>query len=451
MSDAQTGLETAGDPYLPGIGNTGYRVESYELDLDYRVSSNRLAGRATLRIVALQPLRRFSLDLSRLRATRVRVAGRKARSDQAAHKLRVTPAEPLEAGASAVVEIEYGGHPGPRASHWGELGWEELTDGVLVASQPSGASTWYPCNDDVADKATYRIRVSAEEGYSVLANGVLLETSERSGRRTWLYEQREPTASYLASVQIGRYVLEDRLLSGVAVTLARPAALAARVARDFAPLSAMLAFFSRVFGPYPFRQYTVVVTADELEIPLEAQGMAVFGANHVDGRGGSERLIAHELAHQWFGNSVGLARWRHIWLNEGFACYAEWLWSEESGGPSADAQARRHHALLRFQRQDLVLGDPGPVDLFDDRVYKRGALTLHALRLRLGDEVFFQLLRIWTARHASGTASEDDFRALCAEVAGGSAIAGGTAVSAVEALLDAWLVDVRLPPLPAAR
>jgi aminopeptidase N len=280
---------------------------------------------------------------------------------------------------------------------------------------------------------------------------VLLETSERSGRRTWLYEQLEPTASYLASVQIGRYVLEDRLLSGVAVTLARPAALAARVARDFAPLSTMLAFFSRVFGPYPFRQYTVVVTADELEIPLEAQGMAVFGANHVDGRGGSERLIAHELAHQWFGNSVGLARWRHIWLNEGFACYAEWLWSEESGGLSADAQARRHHALLRFQRQDLVLGDPGPVDLFDDRVYKRGALTLHALRLRLGDEAFFRLLRTWTARHASATASEDDFRALCAEVAGGSAISGGTAASTVESLLDAWLVDVRLPPLPAAR
>ncbi|MDY0911302.1 M1 family metallopeptidase [Rathayibacter festucae] len=444
MSPAQTGLETAGDPYLPGIGNTGYRVESYDLDLDYRVSSNRLAGRATLRIVALQPLRRFSLDLSRLRVTRVRVGGRKARAEQVAHKLRITPAEPLEAGASSMVEIEYGGHPGPRASHWGELGWEELADGVLVASQPSGASTWYPCNDDVADKAAYRIRVSAEEGYSVLANGVLLETSERSGRRTWLYEQQEPTASYLASVQIGRYVLEDRLLAGVAVTLARPAALASRVARDFAPLSDMLAFFSRVFGPYPFRQYTVVVTADELEIPLEAQGMAVFGANHADGRGGSERLIAHELAHQWFGNSVGLARWRHIWLNEGFACYAEWLWSEEAGGLSADAQARRHHVLLRLQRQDLVLGDPGPVDLFDDRVYKRGALTLHALRLRLGDAAFFGLLRTWTARHASGTVTEDDFRALCAEVAGGSAAPG------VEALLDAWLVNVRLPPLPAA-
>lgn len=441
MSPARTGLETAGDPYLPGIGNTGYRVESYELDLDYRVATNRLVGRAALRITALQPLRRFSLDLSRLRVTRVRVDGRKARAEQIPHKLRVTPAEPLEPGGTHLVEIEYGGHPGPRASHWGELGWEELADGVLVASQPSGASSWFPCNDDVAEKAPYRLRVTAEEGYSVIANGVLIETSERSGRRTWLYEQREPTATYLASVQIGRYVLEDRLLSGVAVTLARPAALALRVARDFAPLPAMISLFERLFGPYPFARYSVVVTADVLEIPLEAQGMAVFGSNHADGRGGSERLIAHELAHQWFGNSVGLARWRHIWLNEGFACYAEWLWSEESGGASADALARRHHGLLRLQPQDLVLADPGPVDMFDDRVYKRGALTLHALRLTLGDDRFFGLVRTWTARHASAVVTDEDFRELCAEVAGAD----------VDGLLDAWLLDEALPPLPIAR
>ncbi|MWV50468.1 M1 family peptidase [Rathayibacter sp. VKM Ac-2803] len=422
------------------MGNTGYRVESYDLDLDYRVATNRLAARATLQIVALQPLRRFSLDLSRLRVTRARVAGRKARTEQTAHKLRITPAEPLEAGESFVLEIEYGGHPGPRVSHWGELGWEELADGVLVASQPSGASTWFPCNDDVAEKAPYRIRITAEEGYSALANGVLLETSGRSGRRTWLYEQREPTATYLASVQIGRYVIEDRILAGVAVSIARPAALALRVARDFAPLSDMIAFFERVFGPYPFARYTVVVTADVLEIPLEAQGMAIFGANHADGRGGSERLIAHELAHQWFGNSVGIASWRHIWLNEGFACYAEWLWSEESGGPSADTLARRHHALLRSQPQDLVLGDPGPVALFDDRVYKRGALTLHAVRLRVGDAVFFALLRAWASRHASATVTDEDFRELCAELTDG-----------VDDLLDAWLLDEALPALPTAR
>ena len=117
----------------------------------------------------------------------------------------------------------------------------------------------------------------------------------------------------------------------------------------------------------------------------------------------SERLIAHELAHQWFGNSVTARQWRDIWLHEGFACYAEWLWSEHSGGPGADELARHYHEQLREKPQDLLLADPGPRDMFDDRVYKRGALTLHALRGRLGDEKFFALLRDWTTRYRHGT------------------------------------------------
>jgi aminopeptidase N len=193
-----------------------------------------------------------------------------------------------------------------------------------------------------------------------------------------------------------------------------------------------------LFGPYPFPGYSVVVTPDELEIPLEAHGLAMFGANHADGHGGSERLVAHELAHQWFGNSVGVSAWKHIWLNEGFACYAEWLWSERSGGPSADSHAQRYRRDLSGRPLDITIGDPSPALMFDDRVYKRGALTLHALRRTMGDEPFFALLQEWTSRFRFATVTTDDFRALAGELSPRS----------LEPLFNSWLFKTALPRLP---
>jgi aminopeptidase N len=254
-----------------------------------------------------------------------------------------------------------------------------------------------------------------------------------------VFEQPQPMATYLASVQVGRY--EHREVPGapVPVHVYRPPRLAAACDRDLARQSQMLDVFTDAFGTYPFDSYSVVVTEDDLEIPLEAQGMSVFGRNHLDGHRGHERLVAHELAHQWFGNSLTLARWRDIWLHEGFACYAEWLWSERSGGDSADRLARRHHAVLATERSRLVLTDPGPGRMFDDVVYKRGALTLHALRTTVGDDEFFSLLRGWVADHGYRTVTTEMFDQHWA------------ANRATSRLLDAWLRRPELPELPRPR
>ena len=128
-------------------------------------------------------------------------------------------------------------------------------------------------------------------------------------------------------------------------------------------------------------------------------------------------------------------RWRDIWLHEGFACYAEWLWSENSGGPSADELAQRAYEYLQEEPLDLLLADPGPRQMFDDRVYKRGALTLHALRGKLGDENFFSLLKDWTTRYRHSTAGTDDFTGLAASYIDQS----------LRPLWDAWLYSTELP------
>jgi aminopeptidase N len=433
------GAASAGDSYVPGHGNGGFSVTRYELDLDYRIPTNRLRGTATLHAHSSQTLARFSLDLAKLRVGRVRIEGQRApRFTQTARKLVITPATPLPADADFTVVVEYAGAPGPTRSRWGSVGWEELSDGVLVAAQPSGAPSWYPVNDRVDDKASYGIRFRTDQAYTVICNGTLIDHRIASGQGHWHYEQPQPTASYLATVQIGRYQRATPSFDGVPGVIAYPRAIEAGVLTDFGAVGRMMALFQDRFGPYPFDDYTIVVTDDELEIPLEAQALAIFGANHADGEGGSERLIAHELAHQWFGNSVGLTTWKDIWLNEGFACYAEWLWSEHSGGMSADGWAQHYRRRLSALPRDLVLGDPGPELMFDDRVYKRGALTLHALRTTIGDTAFFNVLRDWTSAHRHGLATTEEFREL----------AGTQSNVPLDRLFEHWLFETSLPRLP---
>ena len=419
--------------YFPQHGDHRYGVSHYDLMLKYRVPGNRLDGTARLTVSAAAPLSVLDLDFGRFRVSGVTVDGVSARYLYGQGKLRVTLPRPLPAGAGAGVEVRYSGSPVPVPSPWGGLGWEELTDGALVASQPIGAPSWFPCNDRPDDKATYRIAVTTASSYRVVANGVLAAQRRGAGTTTWIYDQAEPMASYLASVQIGRYQVAE--IAGT--RLAHPARLGTRVRHDFGRQGEMMAVFTDRFGPYPFAGYVAVVADDDLDIPVEAQGMSIFGRNHVDGRRGFESLVAHELAHQWFGNSLTVACWSDIWLQEGFATYAEWLWSESSDGPPAADHARRWRQRLAALPQDFVLADPGAAVLFDDRVYKRGALAVHALRRALGDEVFFPVLRAWTAAHRHGNVTTRDFAGH---------VQRHTA-RPVGPLLSAWLYDKPLPPI----
>ncbi|MET0415858.1 MAG: M1 family metallopeptidase [Actinoplanes sp.] len=434
---ATPGAELSSDSYLPTHGNGGYRVLHYDLDLDYRVVSNRLAGRAVITARAAQPLSRFSLDLGRLRVQSVRVDGRAAEYTHRPSKLRIKPERPIGYGATFKIEIKYAGTPSPVSGRWGDIGWDELTDGVLVASQPNGSPSWVPCNDRPDDKATFLLTLSTASPYTVLATGDLVTKRRGAGTTTWVYERNEPTPAYLMGVQIGRYDLVSLAGRGVVQRAAVPARLRTLLRYDFGRHGEIMAALEDLFGPYPFREYVVVVTDDDLDDPVEAQGMAVFGRNHLDGRRTHERLIAHELAHQWFGNSLTVADWRHIWLNEGFATYAEWLWSEISGGPPVVAHAAEWHAWLAAHRAGVVIADPGVDRMFDPLVYKRGALTLHALRTKIGDASFFALLRSWVAENRHATVTTAQFRTHAQRFA----------TAPLDDLFTAWLDRPALPPL----
>lgn len=436
------------DPYTPGHGTDQYSVSSYKLTLEYRVSSNRLDGRAEISGVIAGPetesVSSLVLSLAGLNVGRVTLNGERVRKVRSSNgRLTVSPADPLPGGSPFTLDIRYSGSPSPLSGTWGDVGWEELTDGALVAGQPTGAPSWFPCNDHPRMKAAFTISVSTDAGYRAVCNGTLTSHSVQSSRETWVYESPAPMATYLATVQIGRYQLAEIDDDGdVPQYVAAPAALLPAARETLSRQRSMMRTFTERFGDYPFPAYTVVVADDDLEIPLEAQTLSIIGRNHLSPEWETQRLIAHELAHQWFGNSVTVSSWKDIWLHEGFACYAEWIWSEESGSLSAARRARDAWAGLSAGPEDIRIGTPGPSDMFDDRVYKRGACALHALRETVGNKRFFATLREWTSRFQHANAGTADFISLANEVC-----ADRSGFDAAK-MLHPWLYETRLPELP---
>jgi aminopeptidase N len=433
------GAADLADPYVPGAGNGGYDVDNYRLAVRYDPPTDRLTGRAVVTATATAPLSRFNLDLAGLDVSRVTVDGGPAGSARDGDELVVTPPDGLPRGARFTVEVDYSGVPTAKADgQLGSGGFLHTDDGAIALGQPWSAATWFPVNDHPADKATYDIEVTVPDGLAALSNGVPGERTSADGWTTWRWAERAPMASYLTTLVIGDYRVRTGTHAGRPMVTAVPAGLPAAgpEAASLARTGEIADFLASRFGPYPFDSYGgVVVTDGRVGYALETQSRPVYGPGFFRGGRPNPGVVAHELAHQWFGNSVALSRWRDIWLNEGFASYAEWLWEEHDGGRTAQRNFELEYAATDWSRPVV---DPGRSGLFGTAVYKRGALTVHALRRTVGDDTFFRILRTWTAERRGGNATTEDLIALAERVSGKS----------LRSFFDAWLVGGTAPALP---
>lgn len=437
-----------GDSLYPDLGNAGYDVEHYTLELDVRdVDTSELAGVATIRAVASDDLASFNLDLSGLDVSAVDVDGAAAEFRRDGRELTVTPAVPLRAGAGFTVSIEYGGVPSAVQSRAipVRVGWVNPGGGMsYVISEPEGAATFYPVNDHPLDKATYTFRVRVPKPFGVAANGVLTEAVDEGERTTYVWEAASPMASYLVTINIAEFELEEEAApTGLPLRNYYASGLPPETRTAFDRQGEMLDFFDDLFGPYPFEVYGAVVMNTPLGTALETQTLSIFGSDvvDIDDISNTENTVAHELAHQWFGNAVSLADWSDIWLNEGFARYAEGLWVERNGGPEALTQwVSAQHAFLAQRAGELTPPAEPPGDnLFNASVYIWGALALHALRLELGDATFFDVLRAYAARFEHGNARTADFIDVAEEVSG----------RALGDFFATWVYGDELPPAAA--
>jgi len=391
-------------------------------------------------------LSRFDLDFSGLDVASVTVDGAAAVIERHDRELVVAPSHPIADGATFSTVVDYSGVPEPRSTPSIPIavGWlaTQKGDGSFVAAEPEGASTWYPVNDHPSDKATYTFHLEVPDGTTAVANGDFVSRNPNSsGTITWTYEEKQPMASYLAQVAIGDYrVTDDAGPDGVVIRNVLDNAIAADVAPSFAGTGEMISFFTSQFGPFPFDIYGALVVDQRTGYALETQTLSMFGDDVASGADPNV-VISHELAHQWFGDSVSIESWKDVWLAEGFATYAEWLWSEHSGGRSVAEVADETLSQLRESNTTMTpAGDPGADDLFGPTVYLRGALTLQALRMTVGEDVFFAILRAYASKYEGANASTADFIGIATQVSGRDDL---------QPLFDAWLYETALPRLPS--
>lgn len=434
------GSAGVGDPLFPLAGNGGYDVSHYALSLRYNPSSGRLRAVARISAIAGQGLSRFDLDLRGLRVASVRIDGHPADHRRRGQELIVTPPRPLADGEPFEIRVRYRGRPRPVIDPDGSKdGWIPTDDGAFVANEPQGAPTWFPCNDHPSDKATYHFRVTVPRNVTAVANGGLAERIVHARHTTFVWTEDAPMATYLATVTTGRFEVRrskaDGIDSYVAVDPTRSGAASPVLAR----IPAILRLWSRTFGRYPFDQAGAIVDhAPSVGYALETQTRPLFDdvPNQV--------TLAHELSHQWFGDDVTPATWRDIWLNEGFATWAEWYWAQRAGGRGARATFDALYATDPADRGfwNPPPGDPGkPRDLFASSIYDRGGMTLEALRERVGNPALLRILRDWVSRHRGGNATTRQFIELAEEDSG----------MELSRFLRAWLyrpIQRGKPPLP---
>lgn len=437
------GLAGLGDSFYPLLGNAGYDVTHYDITLKVDPVANTIAGVTTIEAVALSDLNQFDLDLSGLEVDSVLVDGSPAEFSRYQMELVISPRSLLAAKQIFSVAVAYHGSPAPVGDdtiHM-TLGWQTMPGGTFVASEPSGAMTWFPCNNHWSDKASFTFDITVPSGYEVVANGVPLSATETPGFSTQVWVESAPMSTYLATVVIGQYELEKQKTSdGLDILNYFPVSTPANLRDDFARTPEMVEFYSNLIAPYPFETYGTVMVDLPLGFALETQTRSMFGNAGVD-----EEVVAHELAHQWFGDGLTIETWADLWLKEGFATYLSYLWLEHAHGQAAFEQKIQEvydNAVMReYGLTFQPIGNLRPrsaYELYTVATYYRGALSLHALRVEVGDKTFFAILREFYARYTGKTASTNDFIAVAQEVSGKD----------LTEFFNLWLNTVWMPAKP---
>ena len=458
---APPGALGIGDYLFPTLGNPGYDARHYTLDVRYATAApaQQISGTLRMEAVATDKLNSINLDFAGDSFGAVTVDGRAAATAQAGEDIVIAATPPIKSGQSFSVVVPFTSHiftPAPGDVF--PFGWFATVDGSVTAFQPDVAHLSYPVNDHPADKATYTFHLDVPTGVTAVANGVATGSSSAAGRTVYSYEERSPMASELVQMTVGDIAVIDRgTAAGVKLRDVASNANRRIIEPALMRTPTHVRWMVDKVGRYPFENYGVLAADQLFFYALETQTLSLhaelfFDPRFAPGVTGQrwfyEPIMVHELAHQWFGDSVAPERWSDVWLNEGHATWYEREWEQEvgqideNGFSSFEAFMRDQYAKANQYRADF-----GPValpthndlfGLFSDNVYGGGSLVLYALQQQVGDATFRAIERAWAQRKSGQSVGTDDFIALASEVSGQD----------LTAFLSAWVYGETVPPMP---
>jgi hypothetical protein len=419
-----SGARTGGDSLFPFIGNGGYDVQHYALDLSYTITSKVLTGTATMTATATQNLSDFSLDLQYLDVESVTVDGVPAKFERdSGTKLIITPAHGIDAGSDFTVATKYGGVEqaviDPDGSSEGFV--PSTTYGAIVVSEPIGAQGWFPNNNVPYDKASFEVKMTVPDGWTVVGSGNLLSQDSTAGFTTFHWSETHPIPTYLASVAIGKYDLSYSALDGP-----RPQYIAmdssfttgkATMGATRQRTAAIDDWYSAFYGvDYPWSTTGGIVPRQSVSYSLETVSKPIYATStSATTTGPSLGTISHENGHMWFGDFVTLRQWKDIWLNEGMTEFSSWLWQERVNGstPTATRFTTQYASTSSTFWNIAPAAPPTAADIFDSNaMYTRGAMVMEAIREIVGEPAWVAIQKAWLTGHAYGNATTEEYIAL---------------------------------------
>ena len=449
------------DRLFPTLGNGGYDALHYHLDLRYATSApdQPLDGTVTIVARATQSLSQFNLDFGGASVGSVSVNHRRADWTREGEELVITPKRALRRRKIFVVRVSHfvAVPTTPDPEDFSTAAFFFTADGSATAAQPDFAHRVFPSNDHPSDKASFSFRFDVPSDLVAVGNGLPTGRRERAGRTTWTYLQRQPMATELIQLAVGKYDLIPRgRHDGVPLRDVTAPPLTEGVGPLLARETEHLDWMKPWVGRYPFDIYGSFVVNADIGFALETQSLSIYDRYWFleTPQGVWDPTMLHELAHQWFGDSVAPLEWSDLWINEGHASWYEFLYAEENGWLADDTEnwpdPTGYATLEELMRAIYAHGDQwradlgpvalpvGPDALFSFQSYHGGALVLYALRQEIGHDAFERLERAWVRRFRGESAGTEDFIALASRVAG----------TDLSGFLGAWLYGTETPPMP---